>query len=52
MVGSWTLDLSYSGQGTVVGSDKHNNERLHSTHGGEFIQGPIKGLAVAQGTSL
>jgi hypothetical protein len=52
MVSSWILDLSYSGQETVVGSGEHNNELLHSTHGEEFNQGPIKGLTSAQGTSL
>lgn len=52
MVSSCTLDLSCSGQGTVVGSCELNNELLHSTQDGEFIQGWIKGTAAAQGASL
>jgi len=41
-----------SGKGSVVGSGELNNELLHSTQDGEFIQGWIKGPAAAQGTSL
>jgi hypothetical protein len=52
MVSSCILGLSCSGQGSVVGSGDLNNELLHSTKDGEFIQGSIKGQAAAQGASL
>ena len=37
MVSSCILDLSCSGQGSVVGSGEFDNELLHSTQDGEFI---------------
>ena len=42
MVSSCTLDLSSSGQGTVVGSGELNNELLHSTQDGELFRARLR----------